>query len=132
GVPAYNQVLAANDPAYGAQLYTDPSRPLVNRAIAGVYPTGSTFKPIIAEAALSAGIITPYTPMLCSGSFDLGGTIFHNVEAGVYEDMTLTTALAQSGDTWFYGPGHRIWQAEPGAEGARIARWAHQLGVGRG
>src|SRR5205085_1221282 len=82
-------------------------------------------------AALSAGIITPYTPQLCSGAFDLGGTIFHNVEAGVYEDMTLTTALAQSCDTWFYRLGDRIWQADPSAEGALIERWAHKLGLGR-
>ncbi|HEY2072034.1 MAG TPA: penicillin-binding transpeptidase domain-containing protein, partial [Gaiellaceae bacterium] len=58
-VPSYNQVAAANDPAYNARLYTDPRHLLTDRAIAGVYPTGSTFKPIIAEAALSAGIITP-------------------------------------------------------------------------
>jgi penicillin-binding protein 2 len=129
-VPAYNQVLAANDPAYGARLYTDPNRPLVNRAIAGVYPTGSTFKPIIAEAALSAGIITPYTPMLCSGSFDLGGTIFHNVEAGVYESMSLPTALAQSCDTWFYRLGDRIWASSPSRQGMLIQDWARRFGLG--
>ena len=82
--PNYNQVRAARDPSYLSRLYRDPSRPLVNRAIAGVYPTGSTFKPIVAEAGLSTGIITSSTPLLCSGSFDLGGTIFKNVEAGVY------------------------------------------------
>ena len=54
----------------------------MNRAIDGVYPTGSTFKPIIAEAALSAGIITPYTPQLCTGSFTLGNHTFFNVERG--------------------------------------------------
>ena len=59
--------------------------PTLNRAITGAYPTGSTFKPIIAEAALSGGIITPYTPQLCSGSFVLGNHTFFNVERGVYE-----------------------------------------------
>ena len=80
--PTFDEKKAAENPHYLAQLYRDTSTtPTLNRAIAGVYPTGSTFKPIIAEAALSAGIITPTTPQLCSGSFDLGGTIFHNVEA---------------------------------------------------
>jgi penicillin-binding protein 2 len=129
-VPTYNQVLAANDPAYASRLYTDPSRPLVNRAIAGVYPTGSTFKPIIAEAALAAGIITPSTPMLCSGSFDLGGTVFHNVEAGVYESMSLPTALAQSCDTWFYRLGDRIWWSSPSRQGTLIQDWARRFGLG--
>jgi penicillin-binding protein 2 len=128
--PTYNQLLAANDPAYNARLYTDPRHLLVNRAIAGVYPTGSTFKPIIAEAALSAGIITRYTPMLCSGSFDLGGTIFHNVEAGVYESMSLPTALSQSCDTWFYRLGDRIYASDPSRQGMLIQDWARRFGLG--
>ena len=129
-VPTYNQVAAANDPSYNAKLYTDPRQLLTNRAIAGVYPTGSTFKPIIAEAALSAGIITPDTSLLCSGSFNLGGTVFHNVEAGVYESMTLHTALAQSCDTWFYRLGDRVYVADPAKQGTIIQQWARKLGLG--
>jgi penicillin-binding protein 2 len=128
--PTYNQVAAANDPAYNSRLYTDPRHLLVNRAIAGVYPTGSTFKPIVAEAALSAGIISPSTPMLCSGSFDLGGTIFHNVEAGVFETMTLPTALSQSCDTWFYRLGDRIYASDPSRQGMLIQDWARKFGLG--
>jgi penicillin-binding protein 2 len=129
--PGYNEVRAARDPAYLDRLLRDPSRPLVNRAIAGVYPTGSTFKPIVAEAALSTGIITPQTSLLCSGSFDLGGTIFHNVEAGVYSSMTLPTALAESCDTWFYRLGDLIYTAHPSAQGVSIQQWARKLGLGR-
>jgi penicillin-binding protein 2 len=129
--PDYNQVRAARDPAYLAGLYRDPAAPFVNRAIAGVYPTGSTFKPIVAEAGLSTGIITPSTSLLCSGSFDLGGTIFKNVEAGVYSNMTLSTALAESCDTWFYRLGDRIYTTNPSAQGVSIQQWAHKLGLGR-
>ncbi|MBV8257922.1 MAG: hypothetical protein JO073_08905 [Actinobacteria bacterium] len=129
--PTYNQVEASKSSSYIASLYKDPAAPTLNRAIAGVYPTGSTFKPIIAEAALSAGIITPSTPQLCSGSFDLGGYIFRNVEAGVYSEMTLPTALAQSCDTWFYRLGDRIWQSNPSAKATLIQRWAHLLGLGQ-
>jgi penicillin-binding protein 2 len=130
-VPGFNQVRAANDPKYLASLFKPTNTATLDRAISGVYPTGSTFKPIIAEAALSAGIITPTTPQLCSGSFALGGTVFHNVEAGVYSQMTLETALAQSCDTWFYRLGNLIWQNDPAREGTLIQEWARKLGLGR-
>ncbi|MBX5475435.1 MAG: penicillin-binding protein 2 [Thermoleophilia bacterium] len=128
--PSFNQARAAQDPAYLQRLYHDPHAPTLDRAIAGVYPTGSTFKPIVAEAALAAGIITPSTPLLCSGSFDLGGFVFHNVEAGVYSSMSLRTALAQSCDTWFYRLGDRIWQSNPAKKGTLIQQWARKLGLG--
>ena len=119
-IPTFNQVQAAKDPNYIPGLYKNAADPTLNRAISGAYPTGSTFKPIIAEAAMSAGVITPSTPLLCSGSFDLGGTIFRNVEAGVYESMTLPTALSQSCDTWFYRLGDLIWGHDPAAKGTLI------------
>jgi penicillin-binding protein 2 len=126
--PTYNQVAAAHDPKYLASLYNDPpTRPrLLNQATQGVYPTGSTFKPIVAEAALSEGLITPATPQLCSGSFTIGATTFHNVEAGVYTSMALPTALAESCDTWFYRLGDKFFLR--GSQG--IQTWAKKLGLG--
>ncbi len=128
--PAFSQRLAADNSHYYERLLHDAQAPTLNRAIAGRYPTGSTFKPIIAEAALSAGIITPYTPQLCSGSFTLGNHTFFNVERGAYESMTLPTALTQSCDTWFYRLGDRIWANDPQAQGTLIQRWARKLGLG--
>ena len=130
-VPGYNQTLAANDPAYRNALYANHSLnpPLVNQATQGVYPTGSTFKPIVAEAALSMGLITPTTPLLCSGSFTIGGVTFHNVEAGVYSSMSLPTALAESCDTWFYRLGDRFF-LQNGARREGIQQWAKKLGLG--
>jgi penicillin-binding protein 2 len=129
--PTFDQKRAADNQSYLAGLYRQThTTPTLNRAISGGYPTGSTFKPLIAEAALSAGIITPYTPLLCSGSFDLGGTIFHNVEAGINEYMSLPTALEQSCDTWFYRLGAAVWGADPGGKGTLIQRWARKLGLG--
>src|SRR2546425_5175086 len=49
------------------EIYTLSLHDALPISIAGVYPTGSTFKPIVAEAALSTGAITPSTPLLCSG-----------------------------------------------------------------
>ncbi len=129
--PTFNQKLAAESPAYLGRLYKETTTtPTLNRAIGGGYPTGSTFKPIIAEAALSAGIITPSTSLLCSGSYALGDTIFHNVEAGINEYMSLPTALEQSCDTWFYRLGAAVWGHDPQAQGTLIQQWARKLGLG--
>ena len=98
----------------------------MNQATQGQYPTGSTFKPIVAEAALSEGIITPTTPQLCSGTFTIGGFTFRNVEAGVYSSMALPTALAESCDTWFYRLGDKFFLR--GSQG--IQTWAKKLGLG--
>jgi penicillin-binding protein 2 len=130
--PTFNQKLAAVNTKYLSRLYKEKrTTPTLNRAISGVYPTGSTFKPIISEAALSGGIITPYTPQLCSGSFTLGNHTFFNVERGAYETMTLPTALEQSCDTWFYRLGARVWAANPSAKGMLIQQWASKLGLGK-
>jgi penicillin-binding protein 2 len=126
--PTFNQVAAARNPTYLASLYAAKgvNPPLLNQATQGVYPTGSTFKPIVAEAALSEGIITPSTPQLCTGGFTIGGHTFHNVEAGIFESMTLPTALAQSCDTWFYRLGDKFFLK--GSQG--IQHWAKLLGLG--
>ena len=129
--PTFNEKLAATNSHYLSRLYRDTTgTPTLNRAISGAYPTGSTFKPIIAEAALSAGIITPYTPQLCSGSFVLGNHTFFNVERGVYSTMDLPTALEESCDTWFYRLGDRIWAADPAKKATLIQHWARLLGLG--
>ena len=131
-LPTFNEQLAATKQNYIARLNNDTSgaAPLLNRAIGGAYPIGSTFKPIIAEAALSAGIITPSTLQLCSGSFTLGNHTFFNVERGAFELMDLPTALEQSCDTWFYRLGDRIWAADPAKKATLIQHWARMLGLG--
>jgi penicillin-binding protein 2 len=129
--PTFDQKRAAEKPNYYAQLSKEThTTPLLNRAIGGAYPTGSTFKPIIAEAALSAGIITPGTPLSCTGAFALGDTIFHNVDPGVNASMTLPTALEVSCDTWFYRLGDLVYRHDPQAQGTLIQNWARKLGLG--
>ncbi len=129
--PTFDEKRAAESSGYLTRLYQQTlTAPTLNRAIAGVYPTGSTFKPIIAEAALSGGIITPSTSLLCSGAFALGDTVFHNVEAGINEYMSLPTALEQSCDTWFYRLGAAVWAADPQRKATLIQSWARRLGLG--
>src|SRR5581483_8570073 len=126
--PTFNQVAAARDPKYLASLYKDGGNNprLYNQATQGQYPTGSMFKPIVAEAAMQEGLITPSTYIPCTGSFTIGGFTFRNVEAGVNQTMPLTTALAESCDTWFYRVGDRFYAH--GSQG--IQTWAKKLGLG--
>jgi len=129
--PTFDQKAAAEKPSYLAHLYKQKlTTPTLNRAIGGAYPTGSTFKPIIAEAALSAGIITPSTPLACTGVFYLGNFPFHNVDPSVNASMTLHTALEESCDTWFYRLGNLVWAHDPKAQGTLIQNWASRLGLG--
>ncbi|KAA8391763.1 penicillin-binding transpeptidase domain-containing protein, partial [Acetobacter sp. DmW_125124] len=51
--------------------------PLINKAVAGVYPPGSTFKPAVAMAALESGLVSPTDRFFCPGHLDVGGTRFH-------------------------------------------------------
>ncbi|MGB2953458.1 MAG: penicillin-binding transpeptidase domain-containing protein, partial [Gaiellaceae bacterium] len=127
--PDFNQVEAATSPSYLDRLLhsNNPATPLLNRATQGLYPTGSAFKPIVAEAGLATGAITPSTSLLCSGSFTIGGFTFHNVEPSVYSFMSLPQALSQSCDTWFYRLGDKLYFQH----GTPIQDWAHRLGLGR-
>jgi penicillin-binding protein 2 len=84
--------------------------PSLNRAISGLYPAGSTFKPVTALAALETHTITPSTSLDCTGTFIVRrpdgtivpGGVFHNVDPYINESMTLPTAIAVSCDTFFY------------------------------
>jgi penicillin-binding protein 2 len=128
--PSVNQVAAAQDPGYLQRLLTGRQPGLLDLATQGQFPAGSTFKPIVAEAALAGGLITPYTPMACTGSLTVGNIVFHNVEPSIDETMNLPQALEMSCDTWFYQLGEQFYfRQESGWLG--IQRWARLLGLGR-
>jgi penicillin-binding protein 2 len=110
-----------------AEHYNYPS---LNRAIDGLYPAGSTFKPVTALAALQTHVISPSTVLECTGSFTVAGHTFHNVDPGVFEAMTLPTAIGQSCDTWFYRVGYSFYQQPPSA-GHPLQAWAAKFGFGR-
>ena len=118
--------------AYGLTPATSEQRnyPSLNRAISGLYPAGSTFKPITALAALQTHIISPWTVLECTGSFTVAGHTFHNVDPGVYQAMTLPTAIGQSCDTWFYRVGDMFYNAPPSL-GHPLQAWAARFGIGR-
>jgi penicillin-binding protein 2 len=109
------------DPALGA--------PLLNRATQGGYPTGSTFKPITAVAALESQVITPDTPYTDGGSFPLpGGVVLHNAGGAAYGTLALRKALQVSSDVFFYHLGYELNSA---GNGQQLQRWASKLGIGR-
>jgi penicillin-binding protein 2 len=130
--PSFNQSAAASDPNYLAQLLSssNTATPLVNRATQGLYPLGSTFKPIAAEAALSDGLITPSTIIPCTGSLTVGNVVFHNVEAGINADLNLDQALSMSCDTWFYRLGTMFYARQRQTGALDMQRWAMRLGLG--
>jgi len=100
--------------------------PLSNRAIQGLYPTGSTFKPITATAALETGLITPDTIINDTGSLRIGGITFRNAGGAVNGAIALRDALKVSSDVFFYNLGLDSFQDE----GEAIQRWAKELGLG--
>jgi penicillin-binding protein 2 len=108
---------------YDAYL-NDPLHPLFNRAIAGAYPTGSTFKLITASAALATGLLTATTTRYCGGVFDLNGYIFNDDLPGGHGTLTLPTAITESCDVFFYQVGHEL-----GID--KLDRYAALYGIGR-
>jgi penicillin-binding protein 2 len=100
--------------------------PLFNRAIAATYPTGSTFKPITAMAALESGIISPTTTLYDSGEFKLGDQVRKNAEGASYGALQLPRALTVSSDVFFYQLGEQL-----NFKGPVLQEWAHKLGLGR-
>jgi penicillin-binding protein 2 len=102
-----------------------------NRAVAGAYPTGSTFKPITSMAALNGGIgFTPETPINDPGSITFGGVTFNNAGGAVNGTITLPTALQVSSDVFFYTLGGELDSTDDKTSGP-LQKWAHMLGIGR-
>jgi penicillin-binding protein 2 len=102
-----------------------PSR-LVDRATNGAYPTGSTFKPITAMAALEGGVINPSEGLGGGQCIDVGGEQFCNAGHADYGAVGLVEALKVSSDTYFFTVGELA-----NSHGNVIQNKAHELGIGR-
>jgi penicillin-binding protein 2 len=103
--------------------------PALNRAIAGAYPPGSTFKPVTALAAMQEHILSPYDSLPCTGQMTIDEQVFKNWDPGVSQMMTLPTALAQSCDTYFYQVGKDFYDLPPD-RGQPLQKWAKTFGFG--
>ena len=87
-------------------LNNSPDRPLNNRAIAGVYPPGSTFKPFMALAALTLGVRTPDSTIQDPGYFILGERRFRDSHPGGHGTVNLRKSIVVSSDVYYYQLAH--------------------------
>jgi penicillin-binding protein 2 len=142
--PTNGEVLAMGSaPTYDPTVFTHPQTtaqynrlfgpqngsPLLNRAIQGLYPTGSTFKPITAIAALQRGIISADAPFVDAGCITVGRLHQKFCNSGNVANGTLSglaDALRVSSDVYFYTIGEN---ANP-LTGEVIQTWARKLGLG--
>jgi len=110
-------------------LLSDPDHPLVNRPIAGVYPPGSTIKPLWAAAALEEGTINPNTTVVSVGGFNIGEFSFKDWKAGGHGLTDVKKGIAESVNTFFYAVtgGHA---SVPGLGIDRLKRYAALFGIG--
>ncbi|MGH7765493.1 MAG: penicillin-binding protein 2, partial [Candidatus Dormibacteraceae bacterium] len=136
--PRTGEVLAmVSLPGYDTNLFThgisqadytrlldNPDRPLLNRAIAGQYAPGSTFKMVTATAGLQEGKITAQTLLSCPPYLNVGGWIYHNWASYSLGQMNVAKALATSCDTFFY-------QVAAMVGDVTLARYARAFGFGQ-
>jgi len=104
-------------------LVAHPLHPLNNRAVSGLYAPGSTFKMVVALAALEVGAASPDLRFFCNGVHELGDARFHCWRRGGHGHVDLFQALQQSCDVYFYEIAKRT-----GID--RIAKTAARLGFG--
>ena len=123
--PSYDPMLFSQGLSEAAwqELANDPRKPLTDKAIAGMYPPGSTFKPTVALAALAVGAITPETEITCPGFIRLGNAVFHCWKHGGHGTLRLHDAIKESCDVFFYETARRT-----GID--NIAPMAHRFGYG--
>ena len=109
-------------------LFNTTAAPKFNRAIGGLYPTGSTFKPITAMAALDHSLITPQTVIVDNGCMTIGLDKQErcNAKKAVNGPVDLRRALQVSSDIYFYTLGVQA----NALHGQVIQTWARRLGLG--
>jgi penicillin-binding protein 2 len=148
--PRDGAVLAmASAPSYKPSVYvgkTDPKKlaplldeeaaraanyPGLNRATAGLYPPGSTWKPITAIAGMQEHVFSAYESIRCTpfATYGLDRQRFRNWNPYVDRPMTLPEALAESCDTYFYEIGNRFYEGGSDSR-VRMQQWAKRLGFG--
>ena len=105
-------------------LLNDERKPLLNKATSGAYPPGSTFKMVVAAAALELGLIGLNDKIFCPGFYELGSRKFHCWLKGGHGKLTLQGAIQKSCDVYFYELSRKV-----GVK--RIGEMARLLGLGQ-
>ena len=104
-------------------LINDDKKPLMNKSVAGLYPPGSTIKPLVALSALENDVISPNTTRECRGSIELYGHKYHCWKEKGHGFLRLREAIKQSCDIYFYEVARRL-----GVD--RLAETANKFGLG--
>jgi penicillin-binding protein 2 len=89
-------------------LQDDPSQPLFGRAFQSAYPPASSFKPIIALAALNNGTVTKDSTIDCPAAILIGNHVFNNWSKTAEGEIDVRRALARSCNPWFYQIGIKV------------------------
>ena len=110
-------------PKQWVEIVQDEGRPLNNRASQGQYPPGSTFKVMMAAAAIESKTMTPSSTVFCNGGYQFGRRVYHDWKASGHGSVDLRKALIHSCDVYFYTVGQRM-----GID--TMASFAHQFGLG--
>ncbi len=105
-------------------LITNDKKPLINKSISGLYPPGSTIKPIVALSALENDVISTKTTVQCKGSIELYGHKYHCWREKGHGFMRLREGIKQSCDIYFYEVARRL-----GVD--RLAVTANKFGLGK-
>ena len=119
------------EPLLDEEAAARANSPGLNRALAGLYPPGSTWKPVTALAGMQEHVFSAYESLQCSpvAYYGLDRQRFQNWNPYVDRPMTLAEALAESCDTYFYEIGDRFYQR--GKDGrTRMQQWARRFGFG--
>ncbi len=106
------------------QLLQNEDAPLYHKAYDGVYPPGSTFKMVVAAAALESGAMKPEDRVFCRGHTWFGGRNFHCWKRGGHGSMDLRLGIKHSCDVYFYEAARRT-----GVD--KIAEAARRMGLGQ-
>jgi penicillin-binding protein 2 len=125
-IPSYDPSAYSNGSMKAIQrIARNPLHPLVDRAIDGAYPPGSTFKPIAAIAGLETGFLKPGELIDAPSEIKLYGTTFHGL-APTLGAIPLSEALEFSSDTFFYQLGNRFLSTKKDL----LQSWAERFGLG--
>ncbi len=89
-------------------LLNDARKPLMNKTVQGEYPPGSTFKMIVALAALDAGVIDKDEKIFCNSTYKIGNMIKHCWKRGGHGHVNMVAAIAGSCDVYFYEIAGRV------------------------
>jgi len=89
-------------------LKDDVSQPLFGRAFQSAYPPASSYKPVVALAALDHGTVTEFSTIYCPASITIGRTVMRNWSSKPEGSINVRRAIARSCNTWFYQVGIKV------------------------